>query len=140
MGHRISPEKYWRLKRRGVESAMRVRRALGRPLQHYVVEVLKIAQNAGAPIREVKESRPFSPADLRGWDIVVVDADNTWHPFEVKSSESGAAEFRRRGANKRFRIPVIVPRLNDTPQQILDKVGTVMPFLRGFKLEKGERV
>ena len=140
MQRQMSPEKYFRLKRRGIRNAIRVRRALGRPLQHYVFEILKLAQETGAPIANVKESSPFSSSDLRGWDIVVIDREGALHGFEVKSSESGADKFRRRGAAKGFHTPVIVPRLNDTPQQILDKIGHVMPFLRGFKLEKRETI
>lgn len=137
MQRRISPKKHWRVKRRNMLSAWRVRSALGRYLQRYVFEVLKSALENGAPIKEVKESRTFSPADRKGWDIVIFDNDNVRYPLQIKSSEAGAEEFRRRGAEMGLPpIAVIVPRLNDTPQEILDKVGEVMPFLRGFKLDE----
>lgn len=139
MQRRMSSEKYWRLRRKNAKNARRVRSALGRPLQDYVFQVLELATEAGAPISKVKESWAFSPADRKGWDIVIVDDEGAWHPFEVKSSQRGATEFKRYGTERRLpSIPVIVARLNDTPQQILDKVGEVMPFLRGFKFPKGD--
>ena len=139
MQHWISAKRYWRRKRKNAKNARQVRSALGKSLQHYVFEVLKRAMETGAPIKEVKESRTFSPADRKGWDIIIIDNEGVWHSFDVKSSIAGAAEFRRHGVERGLpSVPAIVFRLNDTPQQILDKVGEVLPFLRRFKLEKGD--
>lgn len=139
MERRISSEKYWELRRKNARNAWQVRRTLGRSLELYVSDVLRSAMEAGAPIKGVREARPFSPADRRGWDAVVIDNDGIWHPLQVKSSEAAAQEFRRRGAERGLpSIPVVVTRFSETPQQILDKIGKVIPFLRGFKLKKGD--
>lgn len=138
MRHRASSKRYWRLKLKNARNARRVRHILGRQLERYVSGVLRSAMEAGAPIKGVKEVLPFSPADHRGHDVVIIDSEGVWHPLQVKSSDFEAQKFRRHGNERGLPyIAVIVPRLNDTPQQILDKVGEEIPFLRGFKLERG---
>lgn len=113
--------------------------ALARELERHVFLSLVAAKEQGEPpIQAVRLTEPFSDEDRRGWDIVI-ELDGVLHPLQVKSSEFGARKFIRRGQLLQTPIPVIVASLHETYQEILDKIGKELPFLRGFKLEKGKR-
>ncbi len=92
---------------------------------------------ARAPIGEVRSAPPFSQADDKGRDIVIVDNEGVRHRLRIENSDAEAQRSRRRMAeNRMFSIAVIVTGFNDPPEQILEKIGEVMPFLRGFELRK----
>ena len=134
----MSPRKFKRVQNASQLDWQKGAEALGKELERHAFMALVEAKNGGAAIQTVRLTEPFSNDDMRGWDIVITDMKGVSHPLQVKSSKFAAQKFLQREQNAREQTPVIVPQLRDNYQQVLDKIGEVMPFLRGFKFEEGE--